>query len=73
MQNAVLICATHQCSAMVFGHGDAENFSLKGFDIITRSVAALSGNVCLGAPHSKHEEIAKRFIDLSIPANHLKV
>ena len=27
----------------------------------------------VGASHGKHEEIAERFVDLGIPANHLKV
>ena len=59
----------------MLGRGDAEDFVLKGFDIAGRSVAALS-DTCLyfvGAPDGKHEEIAKRFVDLGIPANRLKV
>ena len=64
-----------QCRILVFGRGDVEDFELKGFDIAARSVAALS-DTCLyfvGAPPGKHEEIAKRFLDLGIPANRLKV
>ena len=64
-----------QCSVLVFGRGDAEDFELKGFDIAARSVAALS-DTCLyfvGAPNGKHEEIFKCFVDLGIPANRLKV
>ena len=60
---------------LVFGRGDAEDFELKGFDIAARSVAALS-DTCLyfvGAPDGKHEEIAKRFVDLGIPRKRLKV
>ena len=62
-------------NVLVFGRGDAEDFELKGFDIAARSVAALSDTrlYFVGAPHGKHEEIAKRFIDLGIPANRLKV
>ena len=58
----------------VFGHGDAETFKLKGYGLAARSVAALYDTVLVlvGAPHGKHE-IAKRFVDLGIPANHLKV
>ena len=58
-----------------FGCGDAEDFKLKGFNIAARSVAALSDTVFVfvGASHGKHEEIAERFVDLGIPANHLKV
>ena len=64
-----------QCSVLVFGRGDAEDFKLKGFDIAARSVAALSDTILVfvGAPHGKHEEITKRFIDFRIPANRLKV
>ena len=64
-----------QCRVLVFGRGDAEDFELKGFDIAARSVAALSDTrlYFVGAPVGKHEEIAKRFVDLGIPANRLKV
>ena len=64
-----------QCSILVFGRGDAEDFKLKGFDIAAHSVAAMSDTtlVFVGAPHGKHEEIAQRFIDLGIPANRLRV
>ena len=65
----------NQCSVLVFGRGDAEDFKLKGFDIAATSVAALLDTifVFVGAPHGKHEEIAKRFIDFGIPAKRLKV
>ena len=58
-----------QCSVLVFGRGDAEDFRLKGFDIAARSVAALSDTVLVfvGAPRGKHEEIAKRFVDFGVP------
>ena len=64
-----------QCSVLVFGRGDAEDFKQKGFDIAARSVAALSDTILVfvGAPHGKHEEIAKRLIDFGIPPNRLKV
>ena len=64
-----------QCRVLVFGHGDAEDFELKGFDIAARSVAAMPDTrlYFVGAPHGKHKEIAMRFIDLGIPANRLKV
>ena len=64
-----------QCSVLVFGRGDAEDFKLKGFDIAARCVAALSDTILvfMGAPHGKHEEIAKRLIDFGIPANRLKM
>ena len=64
-----------QCSVLVFGRGDIEDFKVKGFDIAARSVASLSDTVLIfvGAPHGKHEEIAKRFVDLGIPEKHLRV
>ena len=42
---------------------------IKGFDIVARSVAALSDTLLyfVGVPHGKHEEIAKHFVDLGIP------
>ena len=64
-----------QWRVLLLGRGDAEDFELKGFDIAARSVAALS-DTCLyfvGALDGKREEIAKRFVDLGIPANRLKV
>ena len=64
-----------QCSVLVFGRGDAEDFKLKGFDIAARSVAALSDAVLVfvGAPNGKHDEIARRFVDSGIPKKRLKV
>ena len=64
-----------ECSVLVFGRGDAEDFKLKGFDIAAKSVAALSDTVLVfvGAPHGKHEEIAKRFVDFGIPEKRLRV
>ena len=64
-----------QRSVLVFGRGDAEDFKLKGFDIAARAVAALSDTrfYFVGAPNGKHEEIAKHFDDLGIPANRLRV
>ncbi|XP_067039944.1 protein NLRC3-like isoform X2 [Acropora muricata] len=62
-------------SVLVFGRGDSEDFELKGFDIAARSVAALPdiSLVFVGAPEGKHDGIAKRFLDLGIPANRLRV
>ena len=64
-----------ECSVLVFGRGDAEDFKLKGFDIAARSVAALSDTVLVfvGAPHGKHEEIARHFVDFGIPEKRLRV
>ena len=64
-----------ECSVLVFGRGDAEDFKLKGFDIAARSVAALSDTVLVfvGAPRGKQEKIANRFIRFGIPAERLRV
>ncbi|XP_067041532.1 NLR family CARD domain-containing protein 3-like [Acropora muricata] len=64
-----------ECSVLVFGRGDAEDFKLKGFDIAAKSVAALPETVLVfvGAPHGKHQEIAKRFVDFGIPEKRLRV
>ena len=62
-------------SVLVFGRGDTEDFELKGYDIAARSIAALPHChlVFVGAPEGKHDGIAKRFLDVGIPANRLKV
>ena len=60
---------------LVFGRGDAEDFSLKGFDIAGKAVASLPDChlVFVGAPNGKHEEIAKQLEDCGISASRLKV
>jgi len=62
-------------SVLVFGRGDSKDFELKGFDIAARSVAALRdiSLVFVGVPKGKCNGIAKRFLDLGIPAKRLKV
>ena len=59
----------------MFGRGDAEDFTLKGFDIAARSVAAMSDTalVFVGLPQAKHEKIAKRFVDFGIAEKCLRV
>ena len=66
---------TEQCNVLVFGHGGAEDFIRKGFDIAARSVAALSDAylVFMGAPQGNNEEIAKRFVECGIPEDRLIV
>ncbi|XP_068760967.1 protein NLRC3-like [Montipora capricornis] len=62
-------------SVLVFGRGNTEHFKLKGFDIVAKSIAALPDTrlVFVGAPNGKHEEIAKQFLEFSIPKNRLRV
>ncbi|XP_068756020.1 D-inositol 3-phosphate glycosyltransferase-like [Montipora capricornis] len=64
-----------QCSVLVFGRGDAEDFALKGFDIAARSVAALPDTslVFVGAPNEKRKEIANRLLKCGVPKNRLRV
>ena len=62
-------------SVLVFGRGDDEDFELRGFDIVARSVAALPDTdlVFVGAPVGKEQEIAKRLLDSGIPKGRLTV
>ena len=71
----IVTAKRNQCRVLVFGRGDVEDFELKGFDIAARAVAALSDTILyfVGAPQGKHEEIAKRFVDLGIPRHRQKV
>ena len=64
-----------ECSVLVFGRGDVEDFALKGFDIARKTVASLPNTqlVFVGAPDGKHEEVAERFLKCGVPANRLRV
>ncbi|XP_068756025.1 protein NLRC3-like [Montipora capricornis] len=63
------------CSVLVFGRGDAEDFTLKGFDIAAKAVATLpeTSLMFVGAADGKHEDIAKRLLEFGIPENRLRV
>ena len=63
------------CSVLVFGRGDAEDFTLKGFDIAAKAVGALpeTSLMFVGAPDGKHEDISKRLLEFGLPEKHLKV
>ena len=64
-----------QCTVLMFGRGDAEDFKLKGFDIAARSVAALHDTrlVVVGAPDGKYQQIANRLLKYGIPRDRLRV
>ena len=64
-----------QRSVLVFGHGDIEDFELKGIDIAGKAVAELEDTrlVFVGAPDGKHEEIAKRLTECGVPPSRLRV
>ena len=62
-------------SVLVVGCRDAEDFTLKGFDIAGKTVASLPNTNLLfvGAPDGKQEEVAECLLKCGIPANRLKV
>ena len=63
------------CTILVFGRGDAEDFQLKGFDIAGKAVASLADThlIFVGAPDGKYQEIAQTFMECNLSANCLKV
>ncbi|XP_068761652.1 uncharacterized protein [Montipora capricornis] len=63
------------CTVLVFGRGDAEDFQVKGFDIVGKAVASLADThlIFVGAPDGKYQEIAKSFLECDLPANRLRV
>ncbi|XP_068717116.1 D-inositol 3-phosphate glycosyltransferase-like [Montipora capricornis] len=63
------------CTVLVFGRGDAEDFQLKGFDIAGKAVASLAGThlIFVGAPYGKYQEIKQSLLDCGLPATCLKV
>ena len=64
-----------QHSVLVFGRGDVENFTLKGFDIAGKAVAELKDTrlVFVGAPDGKRKEIFKWLTECGAPAGRLRV
>ena len=63
------------CSVLVFGRGDDEDFTLKGFDIAGKAIAKLPYTrlVFAGAPDGKHEEIAKKLSECGVSKRCLRV
>ena len=60
---------------LLFGSGDAEDFSLQGFDIASKAVAEL-GDIRLlfvGAPAGKEKEVKERFHECGIRDSNLTV
>ena len=64
-----------QFKVLLFGRGDEEDFSVKGFDIAARAVASLDNIklVFVGAPEDKLEEVKNRFLSCGIHVNNLIV
>jgi len=55
---------------LVFGHGDSEDFELKGYDIAAKAIAELNDMSChlmfVGAPSGKEREVTEKFLDYGI-------
>ena len=64
-----------KCRVLAFGRGDAEDFSLKGFDIAASALAKLKDAhlIFVGAQHKKQDEIASRLKAYSIRPSRLRV
>ena len=64
-----------KCRVLAFGRGDAEDFSLKGFDIAAEAVSKLKDAhlIFVGAPDKKQEEVASRLKDCNVPPDRLRV
>ena len=64
-----------QRKVLVFGRGDVEDFTLKGFDIAGKAIAELQDTclVFVGAADGQHEEIANQIIACGVPASRLRV
>ena len=64
---------------LVFGRGDREDFSVKGYDIAARAVAKLKDEercfklVFVGAPEGEEDEVMKRFLNEGISPSQLIV
>ena len=64
-----------KCRVLAFGRGDAEDFSLKGFDIAAKAVAELRNGhlIFVGAPEKQQDEVAVRLKECNIPPSRLRV
>ena len=64
-------------SVLVFGHGDSEDFQLKGYDIAAKAIAELKEMpyklVFVGAPSGKEEKVAEMLFQQGIARNQLAV
>ncbi|KAK2546790.1 D-inositol 3-phosphate glycosyltransferase [Acropora cervicornis] len=60
----------------LFGHGDDEDFQLKGYDIAAQAASMLNKplkRLFVGAPHGKEEEVKATFLDKGISCSQLIV
>ena len=62
---------------LIFGRGDPEDFSLKGYDIAAKAIVELKDSsyhlVFVGAPDGKQEEVAENLLQSGIDRNQLFV
>ena len=62
-----------KCRVLAFGRGDAEDFSLKGFDIAAKAVARLDDAQLIFVGAKQQDEVASRLKECNIPPNRLRV
>ena len=62
-----------KCRVLAFGRGDAEDFSLKGFDIAARAVARLDDAHLIFVGAKQQYEVASRLKECNIPPSRLRV
>ena len=66
-----------QFRIFMFGRGDSEDFTLKGYDIAAEAVAGLKDKSYLlqfvGAPNGKEKEVTDEFLKCGIPSSQLIV
>ena len=62
-----------KCRVLAFGHGHAEDFSLKGLDIAARAVAKLSDAHLIFTDAKQPNEVADQLQACSIPPSRLRV
>ena len=64
-----------QCSVLVFGSGDDEDFELKGFDIAGKAISKVPDTrlVFVGVPEEKRGGIAKRLHESGVCKQYLRV
>ena len=64
-------------SVLLFGHGDKEDFILKGYDIAVKAVVELKDAsyqlMFVGAPAGKEDEVAETLLQHGIPPSQLTV
>ena len=62
-----------KCRVLAFGRGDAEDFSLKGFDIAAKAVARLDDAHLIFVGAKQQEEVAGRLKECNIHPSRLRV